>query len=368
MHLQNISLLNFKNYEELRLDFSPKINCLVGENGSGKTNLLDAIHYLSLSKSAFNSVDSQNIRHQQDYFVIQGDFQIEEENYHILCGVQKRQKKVLKVNKKPYDKISEHIGRFPVVLISPQDTDLIREGSEIRRKFFDSIISQLDQAYLQHLIAYNHILKQRNSLLKQFFEKNYVDRDLLNTYDQQLLPLGKKICERRSLFIHDFQPLFNNYYQYISNQKENCSIQYQSDFKDENYIVNFEKHLEKDLRWQRTNQGIHKDDYEFMIGEYPLKKYGSQGQQKSFVIALKLSHFQIIWEQKQKKAILLLDDIFDKLDDQRMDKLIQQVSQDTFGQIFVTDARPERTLKVFEPIQMDKKMIHLNQGKTVRIQ
>lgn len=358
MFLENIRLFNFKNYEEVTLAFSPQINSIVGENGSGKTNLLDAIHYLSLSKSAFNSIDYQNIRHQENLFSIQGSFVFTNDKYKIHCAYQQGQKKVLKVNQKPYDKISEHIGRFPVVLIAPNDTKLIMEGSEERRKFFDSIISQLDATYLENLIQYNRVLKQRNAFLKQSYESQTFDIDLLNVYDDKMLDIGFLIARIRKSFIQSFQPVFQKHYQNLSSQKEATSLSYQSDFIKQDYKTIFKEARPKDRILQRSTRGIHKDDFVFKIEDYALKKFASQGQQKSFLIALKLAHFEMIQTHKNVKAILLLDDIFDKLDERRMNKLVEMVANDIFGQIFITDARPERTEAVLAKISTNRKTIN----------
>lgn len=372
MHLESLELLNFKNYEEIKLQFSPEINCLVGSNGSGKTNMLDAIHYLSLTKSAFNAIDSQNIRHEADFMVIRGTFlktdfgsetskqtdaarKIKSETIH--CSLQQGQRKILKHNKKVYDKISEHIGRYPVVLITPNDTDVIREGSETRRKFFDSILSQLDQQYLQDLLQYNHNLKQRNSLLKQFAERSSFDKDLLEPYNQHLLRLGKTILAARKNFLKEYMPYFLNHYQNLTDGKEIVSVRYESNLDVDNPAEVLHKSLRRDLILQRSNIGIHKDDYIFDIEGHALKKFGSQGQQKSFVIALKLAQFDLIRKHKGFKPILLLDDIFDKLDDHRIAKLMELVSGHTFGQLFVTDARPERTERIFEQLTNTEVMI-----------
>lgn len=350
MHLESLELLNFKNYEEINLRFSPEINCLVGDNGSGKTNLLDAIHYLSLTKSAFNVVDVQNIRHQEDFMVIRGAFRKGEKAETIQCSLQQGQRKIIKHNKKAYEKIGEHIGRYPVVLIAPYDTDVIREGSETRRKFFDSILSQIDQQYLQWLMQYNHVLKQRNSLLKHFSERNTLDRDLLEPYDQQLLQLGLSLLKARKSFLEEYLPSFLNHYLNLSEGQEKVSIRYESNLDVEKPAAALAGSLRRDLALQRTNIGIHKDDYVFELTGYPLKKYGSQGQQKSFVIALKLAQFDIMRQHKGFKPILLLDDIFDKLDDRRIARLMELVSGHAFGQLFVTDARAERTERIFQQL------------------
>lgn len=365
MKLQKLTLAQFKNYETLSLDFVGDIHCIVGDNGSGKTNLLDAIYYLSMSKSAFNSLDSQNIKFDETYFTIQGDFELDDAIENIFCGVQNGEKKILRRNKVQYERISEHIGKFPVVLIAPQDSLLISEGSEERRKFMDSIISQIDNQYLMELMQYNHLLKQRNSLLKLFAEKNYTDKDLLATYDSGILHFGKNIFERRKTFMNTFFPIFQKHYQDLSNQQEATDLAYESDFAESNFEANYKNSLPKDLALQRTTQGIHKDDFVFRINGNALKKFGSQGQQKSFLIALKLAHFESISHAKKIKPILLLDDIFDKLDEKRMNKLIRMVAEHTFGQIFVTDARPERTQKVFEAIQTEIQIITISNGSLV---
>ncbi|MDF9799861.1 DNA replication and repair protein RecF [Catalinimonas alkaloidigena] len=367
MWLENISLLNFKNYEELTLSFSKQINCLVGENGSGKTNLLDAIYYLSLTKSAFSSTEAQNIRHEAPFFMLKGLFHKQDEKYNVQFSLQNGQKKQYKNSRIPYEKLSEHIGLFPVVLITPDDTDIIKGGSEIRRKFYDGIISQINGDYLDHLLRYNHTLKQRNSLLKQFAEQNYYDNDLLDSYSDQLLDSGERIHNYRKKFINQFFPTFIKHYNNLSGQKEEVEITYQSDFENPQFKKQFYKNYRRDLLAQRTTQGIHKDDFLFEINGFPVKKYGSQGQQKSFVISLKLSQFDIIKEEVKTKPILLLDDVFDKLDDFRIGKLSEMVAAQSFGQLFVTDARPERTYQIFDPIKADKKVFTIYQGQVTQV-
>jgi DNA replication and repair protein RecF len=361
MFLKKINLINFKNYEEVDIDFSWQINIFTGPNGAGKTNLLDAIYALSLTKTAFNSLESNSIRHNKSYFSILGDFIKEEKDYAIqydLTG----SKKNFRNNKQPYEKLSEHIGLFPVVLITPYDTDIIREGSEGRRKFFDGIISQLDNAYLSELIRYNHILKHRNSLLKQFAEQNKVDKELLDSFNFQLLKSGKAIYDKRKKFIGEFTPIFLKHYLNLTDEKELPKLVYESQAHKDDFEETFLANIKKDLILQRTGKGIHKDDYSFLLDDFPVKGYGSQGQQKSFVIALKLAHFDSIKNQKNLKPILLLDDIFDKLDEKRISKLMEMVAQETFGQLFITDARPERTKKIFEHIAGDIRIFHVNDG------
>ncbi len=353
MQLKKIQLLNFKNYDELRLSFVEGINGIVGENGSGKTNLLDAIHFLCLSKSAFNSSDSQHIRHGSNFFMIQGLFQKAEKEYEVHCSLQEGKSKTIKVDKKPYTKISEHIGQFPCVLMTPYDTDLIREGSETRRKFFDNTLSQIDQLYLNNLLKYNKLIEQRNSLLKQFNERNFFDKTLIETYDAQILPLAHSIFEKRSEFVQSFIPILENYYFFICNSKEKISLRYESDLQVADFESEFHQQMQKDLLLQRTTKGVHKDDYIFQIGDYSINKFGSQGQQKSYVIALKLAQFELLSQLKQVKPLLLLDDIFDKLDDSRIKKLMELMVSGKFGQVFLTDARPERTKGLFKEIQQE---------------
>lgn len=365
MWLEKIRLLTFKNYEEVAIDFSQYINCFVGENGSGKTNLLDAIYYLSFTKSAFSSTEQQNLRHGAPLFLIKGTFHRQDEAYDIQFSLQRGQKKDARNSRIPYDKLSEHIGLFPAVLISPDDTNLIRERSDNRRRFFDSIISQINHAYLDNLIRYNHVLRQRNSLLKQFAERHTYDQDLLDSYSEQLLSLGKQIYEARQAFVIQFIPLFEQHYRYLSDDKEAVSVQYESHFAEAHFKEAFYRAYQRDLTLQRTTRGIHRDDFVFEIAQYPVKKYGSQGQQKSFVIALKLAQFEIIYRETGVKPLLLLDDIFDKLDDHRIAQLTRLVIAQTFGQLFVTDARPERTYQLFGELEIEKKFFTIRQGEVV---
>jgi DNA replication and repair protein RecF len=358
--LQSLTLHNFKNYEDFSVQFCPSINCIVGVNGVGKTNMLDAVHYLSLTKSAFNSQDVHSIRHGEELFVVSGKFHLAEKKHQILCGLQQGQKKTLKIDQVPYQKFTEHIGLFPVVLIAPQDHTLITEGSEERRKFFDAIISQIDQPYMLNLVQYNHYLKQRNALLKQAKERGVWDSDLLATYDALLLPLAQHIYERRKNFTENLLPAFLVHYQYLTEGAEQVHIKYESDVENSNFPRLFADNLRKDVELQRTTMGVHKDDFEFLLGDFPLKKFGSQGQQKSFLIALKLAHFGIIQAQKGIKPILLLDDIFDKLDDKRIAKLLAMVARQDFGQIILTDARPERSRQILQGIDAEKQFIELN--------
>ncbi|MFD2573969.1 DNA replication/repair protein RecF [Spirosoma soli] len=363
MHLEKLSLTNFKNYEDIRYTFGRQVNVIVGPNGSGKTNLLDAVYFLALSKSAFQSQDALSILHDADYFIIDGIFEEDTQPGHerpvqITISLQRGQRKVLMADKKPYERVSEHIGRFPVVLMAPNDTDLVREHSEDRRHFFDGVLSQLDPDYLRDYLMYQQVLKQRNSLLKLFAEPdrrtgNQVDNDLLDTYDKPLLEIGQRIHDRRQQFVLEFLPSFQKHYAYLSEEREAVDIVYESEVSNPDFASEFRHFRRRDTVLQRTTMGVHKDDYSFIIGGVPLKKFGSQGQQKTFVIALKLAQFDQLEAKKDIKPILLLDDIFDKLDDRRISKLIQRMDEGAFGQLFITDARPERTRELLHQVKAD---------------
>lgn len=362
MQLENIQLVNFKNYPEIKLDFSSKINVLVGKNGSGKTNLLDAIHYLSMTRSAFTSSDNFCIRNGENLFVIKGAFKMEKDFRDLTCSVQAGSKKIFREGVNDYDKLSEHIGKYPVVLIAPDDTELVKEGSESRRKFFDSIISQLDHQYLDALMQYNHALKQRNSLLKMFADTNSFDDIALESYDRVLIQKGKLIYDRRKEFIIEFLPLFRQFYNFIV-ENEKADMVYASELNHISFDEGLKKNRKKDLALQRTSFGIHRDDYQFNLGDGDLKRLGSQGQQKSFVIALKLAQFDVTKNHKKFKPVLLLDDIFDKLDDFRIARLLDMIKNDQFGQIFITDARPDRTSSLLKQVNVPATIFTVENGK-----
>jgi DNA replication and repair protein RecF len=365
MHLKQLRLINFKNYKDASLSFSSKINCILGDNGSGKTNLLDAIHYLSMAKSAFNSIDTQNINNGESFFTLMGSYSDSKKSHDIFCSQEKGKKKILKFDNDEYEKLSEHIGKFPCVLICPNDSDLIREGNEVRRKFFDSIISQANQEYLKNLIRYNHNLKQRNHLLRFFQNQLSVDHDLLEPYNKVLLETGLELYEQRKELAKKLIPPFTSRYAVLSSEKEEVSIKYSSQFDKDEYEKHFQDSLESDMELQRTTFGVHKDKWDFEIGAKPLKKYGSQGQQKTFVIALKLAQFDILDEEKGFRPLLLLDDIFDKLDDHRIKKLMGMVAEDQFSQIFLTDARPERTLTILSSLNLESNSIRIENGSVL---
>ncbi len=346
MHLQKISLVNFKNIEAKTFDFEKKINCFVGNNGVGKTNVLDAIYYLSFTKSYFNPVATQNIKHNEDFFVIEGDYLLNDRTEKIICSLKKGQKKLLKRNGKVYERFSDHIGQFPLVIISPADRNLIIEGSDTRRKFIDGVISQQDKKYLNSLISYNKIISQRNALLKFFAANRTFDALNLSVYNEQLIGFGAEIHQKRKEFLEKFTPIFNEKYKVISGEKEEVNLNYKSQLNDSSFEDLLANSLEKDKILQYTSTGIHKDDLSFLINEYPVKKFGSQGQQKSYLIALKLAQFEFIKKQSLITPILLLDDIFDKLDEHRVSQIVNLVNNDEFGQIFITDTHFERTENV----------------------
>tara|TARA_R110002124_G_scaffold50233_1_gene146406 strand:- start:664 stop:1743 length:1080 start_codon:yes stop_codon:yes gene_type:complete len=348
MYLQKISVVNFKNIASQSFDFQEKINCFVGDNGVGKTNVLDAIYYLSFTKSYFNAVAIQNIKHGEGFFMIEGDYLLNDRNEKIVCSLKKGQKKVLKRNDKAYSKFSEHIGQFPLVIISPADRDLVTEGSETRRKFIDGVISQQNKTYLQDLISYSKVLSQRNALLKYFAANRVFDALNLSVYNEQLSEYGTRIYNVRKAFLEQFIPIFNEKYQIISGDKEQVNLNYKSQLHDFEMSDLLKKSLEKDKILQYTTSGIHKDDLSFEIGEYPIKKFGSQGQQKSYLIALKLAQFEFIKQQSNVLPILLLDDIFDKLDENRVSQIIDLVNNDEFGQIFITDTHADRTENILK--------------------
>jgi len=343
MHLKNLSLLNYKNIAEANYEFDPKINCFVGKNGVGKTNVLDAIYHLAYGKSYFNPLAVQNIKHGEEFFVIDGTFLKNERTEQIVCSLKKGMKKALKRNGKAYDKFSEHIGFVPLVIISPSDNDLIVEGSETRRKFLDTVISQLDANYLQQLINYQKVIAQRNALLKYFALNHTFDRDTLSIYNTQLDGMGQNIFEKRKQFLDNFVPIFGKHHQAITNSAESVSLVYDSHLHNKSLAALLDENLQRDRILQYTSVGIHKDDLLFEIDGHPIKKFGSQGQQKSFLIALKLAQFEFIKKQGGVLPILLFDDIFDKLDETRVSKIVQMIDDKVFGQIFISDTHPERT-------------------------
>jgi DNA replication and repair protein RecF len=363
MYLNQLSVINFKNYEEAVLSFSDGVNVFTGNNGAGKTNLLDAIHYLSLCKSYFNPVDSQQIKQGSDFFIITGSFNKNDKQETVACSVKRNQKKQFKLNKKDYQRLADHIGLFPLVMVSPYDISIIIEGSDERRKFIDNVISQTDNRYLDELIVYNKVLANRNSLLKLIAETGRYDPHLLEVLDEQLVASGNSIFEKRKVFMEHFTEIFNKHYRFLSDDAEQVELIYESQLLQDDFAALLKKNVEKDRALERTAAGIHKDDLLFAIHGMPMKKFGSQGQQKSFLIALKLAQYSYLNTQNKFKPILLLDDIFDKLDDQRVTKLMQMISNHDFGQVFITDTNINRVKNVFNSIGVEIKLFKVRGGE-----
>jgi DNA replication and repair protein RecF len=359
VHLKQLSLVNYKNFESGEFEFDHKINCFVGNNGIGKTNILDSIYHLALGKSYFNPIASQNITHGKDFFLLEGTFEKNGREEKVVCSLKRGSKKMIKRNGKVYERLSDHIGLLPLVMISPSDRDLILEGSETRRKFMDGVISQSNADYLRALIRYNKVLAQRNSLLKFFALNNTFDGETLAVYDQQLDLLGSSIFKERLSFLEAFVPIFREQYQSISGGNELVNLRYQSSLQEGELIDQLRHNLNRDRALQYTSIGIHKDDLLFEISDHPIKKFGSQGQQKSYLISLKFAQFHLIKKQEKTTPILLLDDIFDKLDENRVAHIITLVKDENFGQIFISDTHPERTENVVRAIHQSYKIFKL---------
>jgi DNA replication and repair protein RecF len=367
MYLRTLSVVNFKNIREAVIDFSPKLNTFIGDNGAGKTNLLDALYSLSFSKSFFTTTDQLNIMHTEDFFMLQGRYSRNGEDETVVYGIQNGQKKQLKRNGKLYKRMSEHIGYLPLVMISPADSALILSGSEERRKFMDGVISQFSAEYLHDLLRYNRILLQRNNLLRQAVTSNWLDEDMLTIYDGEMTSSGERIYTRRMEFIKNIIPVFQRYYSFISGDSETVHLIYQSDLSSYSFSELLKKNAKNDLASQYTTTGIHKDDLQLHLENYPLKKLGSQGQQKSYLVALKMAQFEYISMKSGLKPILLLDDIFDKLDKNRVEKIVRMVSGEQFGQIFITDTNREHLDSILHTVSDDYRIFSVNKGKVVTI-
>ena len=357
--LKKISIINYKNILDKEYELDPKINCFVGDNGVGKTNILDAVYHLSMGKSYFNVKNDQLINKGKDYMLVDGVFELNNKNESIVFSLKIGEKKVLKRNGKPYKKFSNHIGLIPVVLISPYDNDLINEGSSERRKFIDSIISQNDKEYLINLIAYTRVIQNRNKLLKQYNRSVDFDLDTIKVYDDQIYKLSEPIFKARDKFIKEFTPLVLEKYKHISDDKEKISIEYKSDLIN-NHVENLIKDsFQKDVILQYTSVGLHKDDFVFNIDENRIKRFGSQGQQKSFLIALKLAQFDYLKNETGNSPILLMDDIFDKLDLMRVKRIVEIVNSTNFGQLFLSDTDKERIEKVLSSLNLSSKIFEV---------
>lgn len=367
MYLKKLALTNFKNYGQAELGFSPKINCFVGNNGVGKTNILDAIHYLSLTKSFFNNLDSANIRHEEDFFILQGTFHRNGDEDDIFCSFHRQKQKTLKRNGKEYQKLSDHVGRYPVVMISPADSALILEGSEERRKFMNKIISQYNAGYLDSVLKYNKALQQRNKLLKELKTAVRFDPELLSMWDTQLVKFGTYAYHERENLVNELIPVFQEYYSFISDEKEKIKLSYRSHLSGGDFLESLQNTVAKDRILEYTTVGIHKDDLLFEMDDFPVKSLGSQGQQKSYLVALKLAKFDYIKRKAGFPPILLLDDVFDKFDAERVEKIIRLVGNHRFGQIFITDTHQNRLQDILSTIEADYRLFRIGEEGIVEV-
>ena len=360
MRLNSISILNYKNIAQTDLDFPAKINCFVGNNGMGKTNLLDAIYYLSFCKSHSNSIDNQNIKHDADFLMIQGKYELRENVEDIYCGIKRRQKKQFKRNKKEYSRLTDHIGLLPLVLISPNDDGLIADGSDERRKFVDGVISQYNNQYLNALMKYNHALKQRNALLK---DETMMDATLFEIWEEQMVLHGNYIFSERKQFVERFIPMFQQIYSFISEDKEKVGLVYKSQLDEANLAEKLLKNRERDRLIGFSMNGIHKDELEMSLADHPMKRVGSQGQNKTYLISLKLAQFNFLKQTHGVNPILLLDDIFDKLDEKRVTKIVELVAGNDFGQIFISDTNSKHWEDILPKINQSSQIFQVVDGE-----
>ncbi len=341
LYINKLSVVNFKNHSEKEISFLPKLNAICGNNGTGKTNILDAIHYLGLTKSYFNTIDSLNIKEGEKYFTIEGEFIKNNLSEKVFCGIQEGGKKILKNNSVLYEKINEHIGHIPLIINAPSDSGIISGGSAERRKFIDSTLSQTDSLYLSSLIKYNKLIEQRNAQLKLFEKNNTFEAGLLATYDEQIAPLNSYVFNKRDAFFSVIYPLFLEHYFEIANKNEPVKIAYQTEFNSTDYLSLTTRNQKRDMALGYSTSGIHRDDMELLFNDQPAKKWASQGQQKTLLLALRLAQLQYIELQMGIKPILLLDDIFDKLDKDRSRALINLLNSDLVGQVITTHTDPE---------------------------
>lgn len=360
MILKRISILNYKNLEQVELSFSPKLNCFFGQNGMGKTNLLDAVYFLSFCKSAGNPIDSQNICHDADFFVIQGFYEAADGTpEEIYCGMKRRQKKQFKRNKKEYTRLSDHIGFLPLVMVSPADSELIAGGSDERRRFMDVVISQYDKEYLDALIRYNKALVQRNTLLKS---EQPVEEELFLVWEEMMAQAGEVVFRKREAFIREFIPIFQSFYSFISQDREKVGLSYDSHARDASLLEVLKESRARDQIMGYSLRGVHKDELNMLLGDFSIKREGSQGQNKTYLVALKLAQFDFLKRTGTTVPLLLLDDIFDKLDASRVEQIIKLVAGDSFGQIFITDTNREHLDRILHKVGSDYKMFRVEQG------
>lgn len=363
MIIERLSILNYKNIEQAEITPSPKVNCFLGSNGMGKTNFLDAIYYLSFCKSHNNANDVQNINHNADFAVIQGWYNLNDKTEEFFCSLRRKQKKQFKKNKKEYERFSDHIGYLPLIIVSPADTELISGASEERRKFMDIFLSQFDKEYLQSLIRYNKALSQRNALLKT---EGHIDEALLDLWDEQLAYDGQIVYLRRKEFIENFIPTFQKIYEFICSSNEKVELKYKSHFDDGDFLANLKSRRKRDKALGYTSAGIHRDELEMMMDNYPIRKVGSQGQNKTYVVALKLAQFDFLKKATRITPILLLDDIFDKLDSSRVEQIIKLVIEDNFGQIFITDTNREHLDEILSHTNSSYSLFLVENGAVVQ--
>ena len=375
MILNRLSIINYKNIQEATLTLSPKMNCFIGPNGTGKTNLLDAVYYLSFCRSAYTSIDSQVIRHDQDFFVVEGDYtddrgmqgdnQDELRKLSIYCGMKRGTKKHFKCNKKEYKRLSQHIGLIPLIFVSPADTYLVDGGGEERRRLMDMVISQYDNLYLDALNRYNKALQQRNTLLKMEEEP---DLELMRIWEEQMAAEGEVIYQKRNAFVQELIPVFQQIYQQISDDRESVSLRYVSHGQRGPLLEVIQRDRMKDRAVGYSLHGIHRDDLEMLLGDYPMRREGSQGQLKTFVIAMKLAQFSFLKRTcSQTTPLLLLDDIFDKLDAHRVERIVSLVASKEYGQIFITDTNREHLDKILQANSFDYQLFSVHDGEvTVR--
>ncbi|MCR5643602.1 MAG: DNA replication/repair protein RecF [Prevotella sp.] len=356
MILEKLSILNYKNIAEATLELSPKMNCLIGQNGVGKTNVLDAVYYLSFCRSSNNPIDSQVIRHGQDFFMLEGVYEGEIEEEVISCAMKRGMKKHFRRNKKEYKRLSEHIGLITIVMVSPNDTLLIDGSSEERRRFMDVVISQQDRSYIEELNRYNKALQQRNTLLKQ---EQSPDPDVMAILEEQMAHSGEAIYRRRAKLVEQMVPLFQQYYERISGGHEQVSLNYVSHCQRGPLLEVIQRDRWKDQAIGYSLHGIHRDDLEMQIDGHPMRREGSQGQLKTYVTSLKLAQFKVLGG----KPILLLDDIFDKLDAERVEQIVKLVADDEFGQIFITDTNREHLDQILSASSHDYRIFHVKDGE-----
>jgi len=364
VYLKQLSLVNFKNVAGAEMNLGAKFNCFVGNNGSGKTTVLDAVHYLSVCKSFLNPNDTQNIRRQEPFLVINGTFEKDDEEVLVYCAVKQEGKKHFKRNRKEYKRLLDHVGHFPSVVIAPTDSDIINGGSELRRKFMDAIISQLDREYLENLLRYNKALQHRNTLLKQFADSHSFSAESLDVWDFQLAQLGQSIHRRRNEFLEAYITEFDRYYRQMSGDAEHAGLVYESQLNGHDMLELLTRGRDRDRAATYTTIGIHKDDLELTISGHSLKRFGSQGQQKTALVALKLAQFHVMRKKCGFAPLLLLDDIFDKLDDSRVGQLLKMVGEEGFGQILITDTHPERVASLLKD-ETDVRVFRVSGGEVV---